>query len=172
MEDLRGLVEEATVDTPYTVTPRDKGFDVGLDLADARWHTVLGQAGLKKTYVHEVRPRGDAGYAITDVSKSLDWVAGAPGLAAGFSMSKGRAIEFGAEKVWGLDEHGRLIPVANFSFRSGEGRQLITLAGDQLGLRQRRSKTEMGALAMAAFTLGGLLLAGVVLLVLAALGKL
>jgi hypothetical protein len=171
MQGLHSLVEQATGDTPYVVTPRDGGFDLGLDLADARWHTVLGLAGLQQTYVHQVRPEGQASYTITDVSRRVDWVAGAPGLSGEVSVMKGRVIELGKEKAWGLDAHGQPIRVADFTFSSEEGRQLITLAADQLGLSQRRGTAEMIGLGFAAVAVVGAIVSVVVLLTLFALGE-
>ena len=171
-DELVRRLREATVDTPYEVTEVEDGLDLGLALADARWRTVLGKARLERTFAHEVRLHDESTYTITEVGRQVEWVAGAPGIVGSASTFRGRSIEIGAEKTWGLDESGRPIPVADYSFTSEEGRQLIVLAADQLGLSRRLGASERVGLVFAVGTVGLLLLAGVVLLVLWALGVL
>ncbi|MCX6407758.1 MAG: hypothetical protein NTV28_12635 [Propionibacteriales bacterium] len=165
MDLLLQAVRDAVEDTPYVVDVVDDGFDLRLDLADRRWRTVLGQAGIERTVIHEVRPRGDA-VAITDVVRRVDWVAGAPALAGSASVERGRTIALGVEKVWGLDEHGMPVKVADLRFAPQEGRELITLAARQVGLRVALGSSELVGLVFAGIAVGGLVIGGLVVLVL------
>jgi hypothetical protein len=171
MDLLLAAVRDATQDTPYVVDLVDDGFDLRLDLADRRWHTVLGRAGIERTVVHEVRPRGDA-IGITDVVRRVDWVAGAPALAGSASVQRGRTVALGVEKVWGLDEHGMPIKVADLRFAPQEGRELVALAAKQVGLKVTLGTSERIGLAFAALAVGGLVVGGLVVLVLFLLGVL
>lgn len=169
MQLLRETVRDAVQDTPYVVDDVGAGFDLRLDLANRRWRTVLGQAGIERTVIHEVRPRGDA-ITITDVVRRVDWTAGAPALAASKSVQRGRFVALGVEKAWGLDEHGLPIKVADFSYAPQEGRELVTLAAEQMGIRIARGASETIGLAFFLFTVIGAAVSLVVVLVLWLLG--
>ena len=169
-QHFREAVSAAAAGTPYAVIPTDRGFDVGLDLADAAWFTLFGKAGLAMSYIHHVRVE-DGWYAITDDSREVRWHAGVPGVSGSASRSLGRVKQFGAQKSWGLDESGRLRPIVDYQFNSEEGRQLITGIGEQLGLTQRRGTAEKIGLVFGVIGAGGALVAVVVLLVMLLLGK-
>ena len=100
-------VRAAAEGTPYAVTETDDGFDVALDIVDAQWYGLLNKAGLHRTWTHHVKLDDDGAYSITDQSQTVEWVAGAPRIAGSIEVTKGRAIEFGKEKIWAFDEHGR-----------------------------------------------------------------
>jgi hypothetical protein len=140
-QQFRQAVTAAAAGTPYAVTPTDRGFDVGLDLADAAWYTLFGKAGLVKSVTHHVRVE-DGWYYITDDTWDVRWKAGVPGIRGSASRSLGRFKQFGAQQSWGLDERGRLRPIVDFRFDSEEGRQLITGVAEQQGLAQRRGTAE------------------------------
>ena len=73
MDLLLQAVRDAVEDTPYVVDVVDDGFDLRLDLADRRWRTVLGAAGIERTVIHEVRPRGDGvAVTVTETQKKAD----------------------------------------------------------------------------------------------------
>lgn len=164
-------VQAATEGTPYAVTRTGNGFDLGLDIVDARWFGLLNQAGLKKTYVHHVSMPEPGSYTISDESRTLDWSAGVPTVAKAEVMH-GRVIEFGRQKVWGLDDQGRFGVQADYSFDSEEGRDLLTGIADQLGLKQRRGGAEKIGLYVGLGAIAMIVLAGIVVGILALLGKL
>jgi hypothetical protein len=130
-------VRAAAEGTPYVVTETEKGFDVTLDVVDAQWYGVLNKAGVKRVFSHHVRWLGDDAYSITDESRSLEWVAGAPRIAASAAVMKGRIIQFGARKVWAFDAQGHFGVQAEYRFDSREGRDLIEGVAAQLGLKGR-----------------------------------
>ena len=100
-------VRRAAEGTPYVVTDTESGFDVTLNIVDAEWYGLFNKAGLKKVYSHHVKlDDGQGTFSITDESRTLEWEAGVPRLAASAEFMRGRVKEFGVETVWAFDEHG------------------------------------------------------------------
>lgn len=139
-------VQAVTAGTPYVVQETDTGFDVTLDIVDAQWFGIFNKAGLAKVYTHHVAVPESGVYSVTDDSRTVEWVAGTPRVAASAERQYGRVIEVGAQKVWALDEHGNFGVQADYRFSSEEGRDLITGVADQLGLKQRRGGAEKAGL--------------------------
>lgn len=169
--DLAAQVREAASGTPYTVTSVEGGFDVALDLADAQWWGLFNRAGMRRAMSHEVRLRDDGTYAITDVERRLDWVAGEPRVAATMSVQRGRIISFGGEQVWAIGDSGRIEAVVDYRFDTAEGRRLIEVVADRMGLVQVRGTPERLGLIFGVVAGIGALLTAIILLVLALLGK-
>ncbi len=163
-------VHAAAEGTPYAVTETDDGFDVAIDIVDAQWYGLLNKAGLHRTWTHHVKLHDDGAYSITDQSKTVEWVAGAPRIAGSIEVTKGRAIEFGKEKIWAFDEHGRFGTVADYRFDSREGRDLIEGIGEHLGLEQKRGAAERIGLIFGLIGAVGALITVIVLVVLALTG--
>ncbi len=152
-------VAEAARETPYGVSATPRGFDVALKIADAQWYGLFNKAGLRKTYIHHVAVEGDT-YTISDDSREVRWVAGVPRLAVRASRQYGRLIQVGAEKVFALDENGRLSRAVDYRYDSEEGCQLVTLVGREMDLRQKQPTSVRIGIAMAVFAVGGLVLLG------------
>ena len=164
-------VQQAASGTPYVVTATDAGFDVTLDIVDAQWFGLFDKAGLSKVYIHHVAV-GDGGtYTVTDDARSVEWVAGVPRVSASAERVYGRVKEFGVQKVWALDAHGRFGPVVDFRFNSEEGRDLVKGVAQQLGLKEKRGAAERTGLIFALVAGVGSVITLVVLLVAALLGK-
>lgn len=172
MSPFGEAVRQAAEGTPYAVSETAKGFDLHLDLADAQWFGILNAAGLDTGYTNHVHERSDGIYTIVDDFQRIEWVAGAPRTAASAERMRGRQIRFGAEKIWALGTDGRVGPVVDYRFDSEEGRQLISLVGERLGLESKRGIEERVGLTFALIGGVGALVAVVVLVVLAVLGKL
>ena len=164
-------VQQAATGTPYVVTPTDAGFDVTLDIVDARWFGLFDKAGLSKVYVHHVAVAGDGTYTVTDDAREVEWVAGVPRASASAERVYGRVKEFGVQKVWAVDEHGRFGPVVDFRFSSEEGRDLVKGVAQQLGLKEKRGAAEKTGLIFALVAGVGSVITLLVLLVAALLGK-
>jgi hypothetical protein len=164
-------VEEVAAGTPYVVRGTDVGFDVTLDIVDAQWFGILNKAGLQKVYTHHVAVPEAGVYSVTDESQTIEWVAGAPRTTGSVERVYGRVKEFGVEKVWAFDEHGRFGVQADYRFNSEEGRDLITGVAKQLGLETRRGGAEKTGLVFAVIGGVGALLTAVVLIVAALMGK-
>lgn len=169
--DLEARVRAAVEGTPYAVTKVEDGFDVTLDLADAQWWGLFDRAGLRRSLSHEVRLRDARTFTVTDVERRVDWVAGVPAASASASLKRGRFIGFGFEKVWALDDDGRISAVVDYRFDASEGRQLVETAAKSMGLIQRRGTEERIAIGFAIVGGVGAVITVVVLLVLLLLGK-
>ena len=75
--ELVTVVRAASRDTPYVVRETPKGFDLTIDVADARWLAILKAHGLRKVFTHEVAlDEAKQQLSITDVSNTLSWGAG------------------------------------------------------------------------------------------------
>jgi hypothetical protein len=171
-EDFLAAVQGATAGTPYAVTPTDQGFDVALDIVDAQWYGVFNKAGLTKAYTHHVKVPDDGTYSITDDSREVEWVAGVPRASATASRQVGRVKEFGVQKIWAFDEQGNFGKVVDYRFNSEEGRDLVTMIGDRIGLKQQRGTSEKIGLYVGLGTLAALVLCGIVIGILALAGVL
>lgn len=164
-------VRVAAQGTPYAVTETGRGFDVHLALVDAQWWGLLNRAGLRRTFTYEVRvDETERSFSVTDVARDVEWVAGAPRIAASRSFARGRIISRRYETIWALDDSGRPAKVVDHRFDSAEGRDLVVAVGRQLALTQHRGAAERGALVMAVIGGVGAVVTAVVLLVLAVLG--
>lgn len=125
-----------TEDTPYTVTARDDGFDVGLDIVNARWFGIYSAQGLKSVFVQRVKV-DEKQYTITDRTYSVSWSAGAPRLKLQVEAFVGRTYQFSTQKTWGLNGRGEPAKVVDYTFSSEEGRGLIKAAAREVGLKER-----------------------------------
>lgn len=162
---LEDAVRTSSAGTPYTVVPTDDGFDLRLDLADAQWWGAFNRAGLRTSFTHEVRVDGDR-FTITDVARTVEWVAGSPRIAASATVERGRIKRVGFQRTYAFDDDLRPSKVVDHSYSSETGRRLIEDAAAGLGLRQRMPLEQRIALAMAGLAVGGLVVGGVVALVL------
>ena len=169
--EFQRAVEEAAAGTPYVVRATDAGFDVTLDIVDAQWFGILNKAGLQKVYTHHVAVPEAGAYTVTDESQTIEWVAGVPRTSGSAERVYGRVKEFGVQKVWAFDEHGRFGVQADYRFNSEEGRDLITGVAGQLGLTSQRGGAEKTGLIFAVIGGVGALVTAVVLIVAALMGK-
>ena len=132
---FRDQVSRNAEGTPYVVAPTDVGFDVGIDIVDARWFELYEKVGLSRTFVHHVAVDGTT-YTITDDSRTLEWAAGSPRLGATIERSSGRKYELSFRKTVALSERGRVEKVVDYTFSSEEGRRLIKGAAKEQGLKE------------------------------------
>lgn len=168
---LEARVREALAGKPYTVTTVPGGFDVVLDLADAQWWGLFNRAGLRKSVSHEVRVTGDR-YVVTDVEREVEWVAGAPRVAAEATLRRGRIRSAGFRKTYAFDDDLQPAKVVDYSYSSETSRRLVVAEAEALGLRSRRSTEETVGMVFAGVAVVGLLVGGLVVLVLWLLGRL
>lgn len=166
LERVRSAVEG----TPYVVRETDEGFDVSLDLS-ARWSSTLREEGVRTTCIHHVSFPRPGTYSVTDDVREIDWEAGVARLAARGSRTTGRVHEKGFEKTYVFDRRTfRFRQVSAQSFDTGQGRTMIDAAAVGLGLRSRRSSSEVIGIVMASIAALGALVTMVVLIVGALLG--
>jgi hypothetical protein len=169
--ELETQVRTAFEGTPYVVTRTPSGFEVTLDVANARWYGLFDKAGLRYSFTHEVEVAG-SWFAITDVEREVRWSAGVPRISGSGRIQKGRVIRYASEKTWAFDQDGRFRAVVDYRFDSEEARSVIVHLGKQLGLKYRMSTHARVGLAFALIAIIGLVLGGVVIAVLAAMGAL
>lgn len=149
MSDRRPLVarvRQLTEGSPYAVTETPAGFDMGLALADARFHDLFGRSRLHKTFVFHVACDDAAGtFSITDDEREVRWHDGVPYLGgpfAGAGLSYSRQIgtihtkEFHQEFTLGA---GGFEKVADYTLDSDQGRAVLRRAGQECGWQERRS---------------------------------
>lgn len=138
-DEFRAAIAKATADTPYAFTPTDVGFDLHLNLADAKWYGLINKSGLQVEYICRVEI-GEDDYTIEQGKRRFSWSAGIP-TRGRLEMSKGRNYELSFEKIWAFDENFRPAKVVDYSFSSLESLSLVRTVGKQLGLRERMPTT-------------------------------
>ena len=151
--------------SPYVVVPAEGGPDVVLDAVDARWTTLAYRRGLRKT--------------VNDLTRSAQWSVGVDPtgppvlrLAGSASFASGRQIGFSRGREYGLRDDGTLGVAAGWDFRMGEGRELVRWAAREQGWRETMPRDVKTGIAVAGVTVALLLVAGIVLGILALLGRL
>ena len=155
-EELIAAVRQAAEGTPYVVKEKPYGFDVTIDIVDAQWWTLLRKSGVKRVFTYEVRTKDSAKkMTITDVSNTVRWsggggVSSVPSLHAEKSFQRGRVYQYSFQKEVGVDARtGRLGTPVSYSFRSGEGRDLIRDAAQRTGWSESMPMEQKGALIFA-----------------------
>ncbi|WP_328994784.1 hypothetical protein OG394_09765 [Kribbella sp. NBC_01245] len=141
--ELMAAVEASLVDSPYVVRPTRAGFDVALNLTDARWWSLYQRQGLRHTFVqHVALKRSSRLYRVTDEAYEVDWAVGA---AAGLEPRLGIRIKHRAGRVVNLT----FTPASavrdvqtDYTFSSEEARRLITNAARRLGWVQRLDRAQ------------------------------
>lgn len=163
VEELVAGVRAATTDTPYIVRETAKGFDLTINVADARWLAVLKAHGLRKVFTYEVAlDPTKHGLTITDVSNTVSWSAGggSPRLSASKRVQRGRVLEKSFRKEWGVDlDTGAVGKVVDYSFTSSEGRDLIRRVATAQGWSESMPGVQKGAVIVGIGTLVALVLA-------------
>lgn len=148
--ELQTAVMAACDGTPYAVTPTEKGFDVALDIVDARWHGVFRQYALRETYIHHVTvDEAHRTFTIMDDAAQLRRTDLGHGRYS-FAVAARATRQRGTVKTWrfrrsfGVTDDpskplsiGSIGETAHFSFSSEESRALITGPAAQLGYAKR-----------------------------------
>lgn len=151
--ELLARVQAAVAGSPYVVRPTRAGFDVSLNVDDARWWASLQRQGVRRAYVHHVvLSRRGKRYSITDDAFELDWAVGAgaglvPRVGARIEQQAGRIVNvsFGRSASAGDGAFGR---PREYRFSSEEGRQVITAVAKELRWSQSRGTAEKVGLAV------------------------
>lgn len=148
VEQFRHAMMQATAGTPYTVSPIDDGFILHLEIANAQWYGLFNRAGLKEEYTCRVTVDGEK-YKLLQGRRSIDWVAGAPRTGGRIEWASGWVWQRSKKQVWAWDEQGRFGKVVDYTFDSGEGKQLVKAVAERLGLRAGMPGRVKGALIFA-----------------------
>lgn len=170
-DQLLRRVRQAVEGTPYVVRETDGGFDVVLDLGDARWSGTLHQEGVRRSCTHHVSFPGPGLYSVTDDIREVDWEAGPARAAARGERTAGRVREKGFETTYVFDRRTlRFRKVSDQRYDTGQGRALVDAAAVELGLRAKRSRSEVAGLVVASIAALGALITVVTLVIGALLG--
>jgi hypothetical protein len=143
---LQAAVASACEGSPYVVTTTDSGFDVALDLVNARWHGLFRQHRLRESYVHHVTvDEPNRTYLIVDDCvrvRRTDLGHGTYSFAVAGSArrQRGTVITWQYRSSFGLTEDpskplsiGGFGEITNYTFSSEESRRLITGPAAELG---------------------------------------
>lgn len=141
-QELIAKVELHAKGTPYIVERKDYGFDIRVDVSDARCYGLLHKEGIEKVFMHHVDLNADEkSLTIVDDAYHLEWQLDpdvkepdrAPTLKHASDRTVGHVIELGARKEFAWDERGKPGEVLAFNFSSSEGRNLVHAAAKELG---------------------------------------
>ncbi|WP_445256494.1 hypothetical protein [Nocardioides aurantiacus] len=169
--ELVEAVRARTEGTPYALVETEDGFDLGLDLADATYLTLMYQRRLERSFTHEVRlDEATRTMSITDSSRELTWRRGAdvcggvpvPTVGARLSVARGRLVSRSFETTVAVREDGSAGRVVDYRFDSGESRDLVRGPARELGWREVRGTAEKIGLYVGVGTLVLLVVSGVV----------
>ena len=139
-------VRALAADTPYLVEDTEDGFDVTLDVADAKWFALFYKESLAKVCVFHVKlDHDERRFTMADDVREVSWKAGAesrdgvpaPILSMKGSRMYGRVIAFEKQKVWAWNEHLEHGKVLDYSFTTNEGHSLIRMAAKDTGWNER-----------------------------------
>lgn len=171
-EDFGVAVAALSAETPYTVTADDDGFDVHIDLADARFYSLFTQHRLSKIVIHRIRVDEEARtFTMLDIARSVEWGAGVaagervPRLSGSMESSRGRIISFSRQKIYAWDEHLQYGKVVDYDFSSNEGHSLVRAGAARVDLTERLPGVAKGALIVAGITVALIVLSGVGVLI-------
>jgi len=170
LEEYRWRVEAELQNTPFVVTPVQGGFQVGFDLADARWWSILQLNDVSDSITYTVRvDERRRRFSINDTLRRMSWSAGAAGmvprLSWSFSIQSGRVL-YRRVIMLGVSPGGFEV-----AFSPENERARIKEIGEELGLRQGLSRSMLVGLwaAIGGVAVGGLAV-GIVAIVLAITG--
>ncbi|BDZ54175.1 hypothetical protein [Agromyces marinus] len=147
-ESLIAELEPRLADTAYTIDRTERGFDVVLDLADAKWWMPLSRNGLKETFVHQVAVDESARrYSVNDVARAIEWKAGLdgqrmPSLRAGMSGHSGTVITRRRKITIGVSDRAAVERVVDIAFDSTAVAEQIDAAAAQVGLAKAMGRDQ------------------------------
>jgi hypothetical protein len=127
-QQLIALFQQKAVDSPYIIELTPNGFNVKLNIVDAKWMTIIQANGLKKTFSIEVT-LDEAKHAVqtNDRMYSLSWNAGlngalVPSIQAEVSTFSGSMMEISTDKRVGYVPGAGVGLAVNYTFNSEEAR--------------------------------------------------
>lgn len=171
-QELLQQVRAAAAGSPYVIEEKPYGFDMVIAIVDAQWYSLIRKNGLQKVFTYEVELDEEAQkYSVTDVSHNVRWSAGSdvdgpPTLEAEISQEKGRVYQKSFAVAVGVDARTKELgaPV-NYTFSSGEGRELIRNAAKEAGWSEKMGTEQKIGLVVAGATIALLLVIGLVALI-------
>ena len=155
-KELIQNLQAAAQATPYVITPTQNGFEMTINIVDAKWYTLLYKNGIKKTFTIDAKLKEDKHTAATtDTLYALDWQAGAdtgsfvPRLGGKLNAQKGEVWSFQAGKQYGASEQGQVGETASWRFSSMEAKEWLDGQLKMNGWHRTLGGTAKGALIFA-----------------------
>lgn len=174
MKTATQLIQDLTQtsqNTPYVITPTDTGFTMSINIADAKWYTLLYKNGLKKVFTIDAKlDESKHSAQTTDTLYELDWQGGAdagtvaPRLGGQIKVQKGEVWSYQAGKQYGVSEDGKVGETASYSFSSSEAKKWLDTQLKEAGWHRTLGKEAKGAAIVAGLTIAILVIAGLYLL--------
>lgn len=182
MSDAQQLLEAVrarTEGTPYTVTPTERGFDVGIDFPDYTWHRMLFDQHVSRAWTyHVVVDEPTMTIRVTDEESVVRWKGGGsragipiPVISHSSTRNFGRIQKVSMHKTISLDGSPAPRP-SDFTFSSAEGRELIRGPARELGWTEKMGGAEKTGIVVAIGALALAVVVGILLVVLALTGAL
>jgi hypothetical protein len=177
-QQLLDQLRAATQDGPYVVQETSAGFDMTIDIVDAKWFDMIRLNGLQRVFTYEVSlDESGQKYSITDVAHTVSWDAG-PGQGGGpptlhreQSTERGRVYSKSFHIQTGVDARtGEIGTPVNYRFDSSEGRDLLRGVLKANGWSEEMGTEQKIGLVVAGVTVLALVVIGIVALVLALVG--
>jgi hypothetical protein len=167
-QELTKIVSEAAKDTPYTITPTDDGFELRLNIVDAKWILPLGTGRVDKYFTITAKLDESTHQAtLNDTLFQLEWMAGIDGklephIGAKIDVFQGEVHELQFGVVVGTtDNNNSVAPgVTTYSFSGDKAKKWLQSLLNANGWKKKFSvQTKIGIAAVVFAGLVGLTLA-------------
>lgn len=166
-QQLTNHVVELAKDSPYIVTPTADGFELALNIVDARWVLPLGTGNIKKYFTITAKLDETSHVArLNDSLYELEWSAGLngqlqPHIGARMEVQQGTVYQVHIGGVIGTQAPGG---VTTYQFSSAEAKKWLNAILLQDGWKKAMStQTKIGIIAA---SFGGLVALGAIILIL------
>jgi len=160
-------ITESAKDTPYVITQTADGFELSLNIVDARWVMPLGTGNIKKYFTITAKLDETSRVArLNDSLYELEWSAGlngqlVPHIGAQVQVQQGTIYQVHIGGVLGTQTESG---ITTYQFSSSEAKKWLNAILAQDGWKKAMSiQTKIGIIA-ACF--GGLVALGAIILIL------
>lgn len=165
-QQLTQHVTELAKDSPYVITPTTDGFELSLNIVDARWVLPLGTGNIKKYFTITAKLDETSHVArLNDSLYELEWSAGLngqlePHVGAQMKVQQGTIYQVHIGGVVGTQAESG---VTTYQFSSGEAKKWLNTILAQDGWKKGMStQTKIGIIGA---SLGGLFALGAIILI-------
>lgn len=131
-QQLTQLVTEAAKDTPYVVKPLENGFEVALNIIDAKWALPLGTGRINKYFtIRATLDEATHQATLNDTLYQLEWSAGVDGsltphIGAEIQVAQGEIHEMQLGVVIGTPKaEGQAIGATTYKFSTDEAKNWL-----------------------------------------------
>lgn len=156
-ETFARTIEEQLKDTPYMLERTATGFNVTLNLADAKWWMLLSRNELKDAFEYQVTTdEATKSYSINDVRRRIAWKAGVgagdlvPYFDLNYKYQSGEISGYSREIKIGVTDKAEIKKVVDINFSPAEKKKLINDVAASLGWKSKMSSNKKIGIAVAA----------------------